>query len=46
MPYFIKDMMRECAQRINELSPIQVAYLSKGLIGLRKLIDDKNTLYE
>jgi len=38
--------MRASKERINELQPIQIAYLSKGLNNLKKYIDDKNTLIE
>lgn len=41
--YFIKDMMKESKERIKELQPIQVAYLSKALTNLRKVFDDKNS---
>ena len=45
-PYFLKDMMSESAARMKELSPVQVAYLSKGLTGVRKLINEINSTAE
>jgi hypothetical protein len=44
--FFIKDMMRESTSRMKELSAVQVAYLSKGLIGVRKLVNEKNSITE
>ena len=38
--------MRESTSRIKELSAVQVAYLSKGLIGVRKLVNEKNSITE
>jgi hypothetical protein len=39
-------MMREASTRVKELSAVQVAYLSKGMIGLRRLVNDKNAQTE
>ena len=38
--------MRASKERINELQPIQIAYLSKGLNNLKKYFDEKNTVTE
>ena len=44
--YFVKDMLRDQCQRVTDLSTIQVAYLSKGVSHLRKLLNPVNTELE
>ena len=44
--YFIKDMLKDQSERIPELSSIQVAYLTKGLTNLKKMLNDSNKDYE
>ncbi len=41
--YFIKDMLREVSTRIDDLSHMHIAYLSKGLTDLRKQLSLVNT---
>lgn len=44
--YFLKDMMKETKTRINDLAPVQIAYICKGLSDARKLFDEKNLMTE
>lgn len=44
--YLVKDLLRDQCQRVTDLSPIQVAYLSKGVSHLRKLLNPVNAEFE
>eukprot|EP00347_Sterkiella_histriomuscorum_P004264 403361113 len=40
--YFIRDLFQDVESRIKELSPIQVAYLTKGISDLKKVQNPQN----
>ena len=42
MHYLINDMLRELKVRLPEMSPIQIAYICKGITNLKKLLNQNN----
>ncbi|CDW74365.1 UNKNOWN [Stylonychia lemnae] len=44
--YFVRDMLKEAKDRINELQTVQVAYLAKGVENMRKILNDNNKILE